>query len=126
MSQIIAYLIAFSITCPIIVTLIVYYILKYIFANRKKAIHKSMEYTAILYLISTILIVHESFDMNWLGNLAIFLLVVFLLFIIIQWKLTNDIRIKRIWQLYLRFIFLTFFIANIVLALLSIYLHLVT
>ncbi|MBU5595388.1 DUF3397 domain-containing protein [Amphibacillus sp. MSJ-3] len=123
MSQILAYLIAFSVTFPIVMTLIMYYIIHFFVTNQKKAIHKSMEYTAILYVVSTIFIVYETFNINMLGPLSIFLLVGFLLFIIIQWKLISDIRIRRVWQLYFRFLFLIFFIANMTLVLVSIYLQ---
>ena len=121
MSKIVAYLIAFLVTFPFIVTTLTYFILTYFIKYRKKIVHKCMEYTAVVHLISTITIFNVIFQINILGSIAIFLLLVLFSFILIQWKLIRDIKIKRIWKLYLRFIFLLFFISNVVLTCFAIY-----
>ena len=121
MSKIVAYLIAFLVTFPFIVTTLTYFILTYFIKYRKKVVHKCMEYTAVVHLISTITIFNVIFQINILGSIAIFLLLVLFSFILIQWKLIRDIKIKRIWKLYLRFIFLLFFISNVVLTCFAIY-----
>ena len=121
MSKIVAYLIAFLVTFPFIVTILTYFILTYFIKYRKKVVHKCMEYTAVVHLISTITIFNVIFQINILGSIAIFLLLVLFSFILIQWKLIRDIKIKRIWKLYLRFIFLLFFISNVVLTCFAIY-----
>lgn len=121
MSKIVAYLIAFLVTFPFIVTTLTYFILTYFIKYRKKVVHKCMEYTAVVHLISTVTIFNVIFQINILGPIAIFLLLVLFSFILIQWKLIRDIKIKRIWKLYLRFIFLLFFISNVVLTCFAIY-----
>lgn len=121
MSKIVAYLIAFLVTFPFIVTTLTYFILTYFIDYRKKVVHKCMEYTAVVHLISTITIFNVIFQINILGPIALFLLLVLFSFILIQWKLIRDIKIKRIWKLYLRFIFLLFFILNAILTCLAIY-----
>lgn len=121
MSKIVAYLIAFLVTFPFIVTTLTYFILTYFIKYRKKVVHKCMEYTAVVHLISTVTIFNVIFQINILGSIAIFLLLVLFSFILIQWKLIRDIKIKRIWKLYLRFIFLLFFISNVVLTCFAIY-----
>lgn len=114
MSQIIVNLLAFAITFPIVITFIFYFIAKSIIKNKKKAVHKTFEYTGVIYLISTVMIMRESFGVDILGALILVLLIIFALFIIIQWKLFEDIRISRIWKIYLRFLFLSFFSINII------------
>lgn len=121
MSKIVAYLIAFLVTFPFVVTTLTYFILTYFIEYRKKLVHKCMEYTAVVHLISTITIFNVIFQINILGPIAIFLLLVLFSFILIQWKLIRDIKIKRIWKLYLRFIFLLFFVLNAILTCIAIY-----
>lgn len=126
MPQIIINLIAFSITYPVIVTVIVYFFLKYLFKNKKKAIHKTMEYTAIFHLISAILISYIILKIHLIGPILLFLLVLFVLFIIIQFRIIRDVKMRRIWQLYLRFLFILSIFANIGLIISAIYLNLTT
>ncbi|GAA4069144.1 MAG TPA: DUF3397 domain-containing protein [Bacilli bacterium] len=121
MSKIVAYLIAFLVTFPFIVTMLTYFILNYFIEHRKKVIHKCMEYTAVVHLISTIAIFNVIFKINIFGPLVIFLLIVLFSFILLQWKLIRDVKMRRILKLYLRFIFLLFFIANLILTCFSIY-----
>lgn len=121
MSKIVAYLIAFLVTFPFVVTTLTYFILTYFIEYRKKLVHKCMEYTAVVHLISTITIFNVIFQINVLGPITIFLLLVLFSFILIQWKLIRDIKIKRIWKLYLRFIFLLFFVLNAILTCIAIY-----
>ncbi len=121
MSKIVAYLIAFLVTFPFVVTTLTYFILTYFIEYRKKLVHKCMEYTAVVHLISTITIFNVIFQINVLGPIIIFLLLVLFSFILIQWKLIRDIKIKRIWKLYLRFIFLLFFVLNAILTCIAIY-----
>ncbi|NMA90627.1 MAG: DUF3397 domain-containing protein [Amphibacillus sp.] len=121
MSKIIAYLIAFLITCPIIATVIIYFILNYFIKPRKKVIHKCMEYTAFIYLLSTIIIFNVIFKINLIGPMVLLLLVIFFALIFIQWRLIRDVKIVRLWKIYLRFVFLLFFTANFILTCVSIY-----
>lgn len=121
MSKIVAYLIAFLVTFPFIVTSLTYFILNYFIKYRKKIIHKCMEYTAVVYLISTVTIFNIIFQIDILLPLITFLLLVLFSFILIQWKLIRDVKIRRIFKLYLRFIFLFFFVINLILTCYSIY-----
>lgn len=121
MSKIVAYLIAFLVTFPFIVTSLTYFILNYFIKYRKKLIHKCMEYTAVVYLISTVTIFNIIFQIDILLPLITFLLLVLFSFILIQWKLIRDVKIRRIFKLYLRFIFLFFFVINLILTCYSIY-----
>jgi len=121
MSKIVTYLIAIAITYPIIVTIIVYLALRYIYKNKKLAIHKCMEYTAIFHLLSVIVISRVILDIQIIGPVLIFLLILFLIFILIQWTMIRDIKIKRLRKLYLRLVFLLSFFVNILLMIISIY-----
>ncbi|MBM7540468.1 DUF3397 family protein [Amphibacillus cookii] len=124
MEQVIAYLIALAITFPFVITLTLYYGVKYFVKNKKRAIHLSMEYSAIFYVIATVYIFQETFNQQIIGVLILTLLITLLLFIILQWMLIGDIIIKRVWQLYLRTLFLIFFPLNITVIILTILLSL--
>ncbi|WP_017471790.1 DUF3397 family protein [Amphibacillus jilinensis] len=120
MEQVIAYLIALVITFPFMITLTLYYVVKYFSKNKKKAIQLSMEYSAIFYVIATVYIFQETFNQQIIGVLILTLLITLLLFIILQWMLIGDIIIKRVRQLYLRTLFLIFFSLNITVIILAI------
>lgn len=112
MLQLVTYIIALLITFPLLMTISLYLLSKRWARSKKQAVHVSMQYSAPFYLLSFLVILNEVFASSYLGLVAIFLLILLLLFIIIQWKVTGDIFFRRVWQLFLRTLFLIFFLAN--------------
>lgn len=125
MFEIFTYFLGIMVTFPVLVTISFYFLFKKIWRNKKQAIHASMQYSALFYVLSVLVIVQYTFDSSYLGLLIIILLVVILLFIAIQWKLTGDIIFKRVWQLFLRTVFLLFFCGYVILIIIALLLKLI-
>ncbi|WP_067838864.1 DUF3397 family protein [Amphibacillus sediminis] len=124
MIQILTYLLAVSVTFPIIVTLIIYGVRKMITGNNKRAIHESMQFSAIFYLILFFIMFEQTFHFSIIGPVTLVLLIVFLILIIFQWKLVGDILIRRVCQLYWRALFLILFFINLIVGTIAIVLKL--
>lgn len=110
-----AYLVAISITFPIVVTVGLYYIFKRVYKHRKKALHRSIAYSTLFYIISVMIMLHHLFQSSYIGSVTLFLLVVLMSFVILQWKFTNEIIFTRAFKLFWRSMFLFFFIAHLLL-----------
>ncbi|SDB87479.1 Protein of unknown function [Pelagirhabdus alkalitolerans] len=121
MSYIMAYVLGIMVTFPLLVTIITYLLFHHFTHSKKKSLHRSMEYSALFYLLSSILIFNETFNVSIIGPLTTLLLVLLFMFVIIQWRLIDDIIISRVVRIYLRALFLVFFIAHFVMVMLAIY-----
>src|SRR5690625_3462419 len=101
MSQVVIYFITFWITFPMLATWIFYYMGKKIYRHQWKAIHLSVNWTTLLYIISTFFILKIIFDQYFIGTGLILLIVILALIIIIQWKTKTEIlfvrAIKQLW-----------------------------
>lgn len=126
MSHLIANIVAISITFPVVVTVGLYYILKRIYKHPKKALHKSIAYSTLFYIISVMIMLKHLFQSFYIGSVVLFLLVVLMSFVILQWKFTNEIIFKHAFKLFWRSMFLVFLIAYILLGITGIILGLIS
>ncbi|WP_117169812.1 DUF3397 domain-containing protein [Paraliobacillus sediminis] len=125
MSHLIAYIVAIFITFPIVVTVGLYYILKRIYKHPKKALHRSIAYSTLFYIISVMIMLDHLFQSSYIGSIILFLLVVLMSFVILQWKFTHEIIFKHAFKLFWRSMFLCFFVAYVLLGITGIILGLI-
>lgn len=119
MLQIIGVLTATAATLPWITTIILYIINKALYDNNKRALHFSVAYSTIFYIISVLMMLQQLFNRNFFGLIIIMLLSGLMFSIIIQWKRTDNIIFKKAWRLFWRASFLFFFLCHFVLALIG-------
>lgn len=125
MSHIFAYILAIVITFPIVVTVVLYYICKKIYRHPKKALHVSIAYSTLFYIVSVMIMLNQIFESSYSGIIVIFLLVTLMSFVLLQWKLTEEIIFKRAWKLFWRSMFLVFLVAYIMIGLTGIILNII-
>lgn len=106
MHQFIAGVIGLLLTFPPLVFILTYYLSHLIYRIKKKAFHQAMEFSSLFFLIGNLFILVLNYDFDYLGFVLLFLILLFLVFIIVQWRLLGDIIIKRLTKLYLRTLFL--------------------
>ncbi|WP_182199061.1 DUF3397 domain-containing protein [Paraliobacillus salinarum] len=119
MLQIIGLLTATAVTLPWVTTIILYIINKVLYNNNKRALHFSVAYSTIFYIISVLMMLHQLFNRNFSGLIIIMLLSGLMFTIIIQWKRTDNIIFKKACRLFWRASFLFFFLCHFVLALIG-------
>lgn len=112
----IIYIIAFFITIPFAASLIVFLISKTLDKKSMKAIHRTVNWTTIFYLISVWMMMSLIFGKNYIGIIFIGLLCILTLIVFFQWKWKQDIQFIKAVKLCLRISFLLFFIMYIVFA----------
>ncbi|GAA5415003.1 hypothetical protein Pryu01_00027 [Paraliobacillus ryukyuensis] len=115
MTKVIGTLLALMVTFPIFATISIYYMIKWTTGNKKRALHRSITYTTIFYILSVMMMLQTLFGSGYLGLIIILLLFGLMTTVIVQWKLTETIIFKRAWKIFWRATFLIFFLGHFIL-----------
>lgn len=105
----IIYLLAVFLTVPILATGLVYGISKKITRKHWKSVHRAVNWTTILYIISVSLGLSILFDRPYPGIILIVLLSLLACIVIVQWKTQTEIVFSKALKLLVRISFLLFF-----------------
>lgn len=120
MIDFIIYFIAFFITVPILATWIVYKISFKLFGHKWKAIHFSVNWTTILYMIAVLILLSNIFDQQLIGVILVLLLSTLAVIIILQWRTRTEVVLPKALKTLWRLCFLIFLILYICLLLIGI------
>jgi len=102
---------------PMIVTYIFYKITYILSKNKWRAIHISVQFTAIFYVVAVTIMMSNIFDFNVFSYILIFHIALLAIFLIIQWKTRIEVILRDGLKLLLRLSFLIFLILYVCLAL---------
>ncbi|WP_226037928.1 DUF3397 domain-containing protein [Aquibacillus saliphilus] len=108
MIDIISYLVEVIIYVPILITIITYVIAKKVQRNNWKAIHISVNYSTLLYIISVGMLLDIIFNRNFFSIIIIVLLIMLSISVIVQWKVKEEILFRYVWKGFWRCSFLLF------------------
>lgn len=107
--------IEFQLTLPIILviiplftTYIVYYVSNKKVKHRWKAIHLSVEWTAIFYIIAVAILLHRHFQYQFVGWIMIVLISILSCILIYQWKKHTEVVLRKGLKVLSRISFLLF------------------
>src|SRR5690625_413667 len=78
--------------------------------NKLKAFHAALNWTTLLYIIAVTIMLGIVFDRSFVGIVLIFLLLSLSLIVFIQWRMGQDVQIKKAAKLLWRISFLLFFL----------------
>ncbi|HLR70660.1 MAG TPA: DUF3397 family protein [Pseudogracilibacillus sp.] len=95
---------------PIVMTLLIYYVMLRIQGVKWKAIHTSVQWSAIFYMIAVAFLLKMIVNQSVLGYILILLIIMLSIILIIQWKKEMDVVLTNGIRLLLRVSFLLFFI----------------
>lgn len=109
MKNIVIDFIAFIISAPIIVTVVMYYLILKVYGKKQKALHSTVNGTTILYIIAVNTLLFIIWGQTFYGWIILFLCLTFSLIIFIQWKIVAEVEISKAFKLLWRFSFLLFF-----------------
>ncbi|MBY7143733.1 DUF3397 family protein [Virgibacillus sp. NKC19-3] len=108
MGNIIIYFIAFFITFPFLATMIIYKISLKLYGHPWKAIHISVSWTTVFYMVAVLILVSNIFDREFSGILLILLLSMLAGIIFLQWKMRTEIILTKALKILWRLCFLLF------------------
>lgn len=100
---------------PLIATLTLYQISYFIFKHRWKAIHLSVQWTAIFYIIAVTILLEKLIEQNIIGYILIGLIVTLAVILIIQWKNNTEVILLNGLRVLWRICFLLFAVTYMVL-----------
>jgi len=115
MSTIISSVLTIFFTIPVLGTILVFTIIKLSLKTTKKALHKALDYTTILYIISVHFLIVTLWDKSFFWLIILMMLVIAMMFVLVHWKVREEIDVKRVWKGFWRFNFILFFFAYFVL-----------
>ncbi|WP_164669104.1 DUF3397 domain-containing protein [Virgibacillus doumboii] len=120
MLDIIIYFIGFIITAPVAATVIVYLISFQLYNHRWKAIHKSVNWTTLLYIIAVAVLFRIIFGNSFIGILFVLLISIFIFIAVAQWKINTEVVFNNIFKIFWRICFLLFLFLYIILVIFGI------
>lgn len=114
------YLISIVIAMPIFATLFIYIISNKIVRHKRKAFHIAINWTTLLYIISTTELLFVIFTKYYIGIIIGIILLILIIVILYQWKTKTEIvfgkAVKVSWRIY----FLLFSISYVLLLVIGI------
>lgn len=93
---------------PPIISMIVYYLSKYVVKHKRRAFHITIAWTTFLYIIIVTFLLEEMFPINFIGTMPIGLLVLLSIILIVQWRMRTEVILKNGLKILWRLTFLIF------------------
>ncbi|GGA83838.1 DUF3397 domain-containing protein [Ornithinibacillus halotolerans] len=115
MFEIILYVIAFMVSFPILITIGLYYAFKFIYQNKIKAFHQSVNWTTLLYILAVHTVLADLFNHSFILYIVVLLLLILTIVVIVQWKKYIDVDLYKAIKFLWRISFLIFFLLYIAL-----------
>jgi hypothetical protein len=113
MVEVLANIIAALVTIPLLGFVLVFFIVKKITKNKKRAMHLAIDWSTLLLIFS----VHHSIFVIWqksfLWLLFLLMVIVAIIFALIHYKTKSEMEYKAIFKGFWRMNFLLFFSAHI-------------
>lgn len=109
-------IIAIMITYPIIPTWLVYKIANKLVKQKWRALHITINWTTILYILATIVMLHILFEQYFIGIILGFILLLLAVIIIWQWKTRTEVLFKKAIKILWRLCFVIFLFTYFILA----------
>lgn len=115
MGNYIGMIIAFLITFPFLSTIFVYVASNKVVQHQLRAFHISINWTTILYILSTNMMLNNIFGQQFIGITIGAILFLLAMIIIWQWKTRTEVLLSRAIKIMWRLCFLFFLSTYIVL-----------
>jgi hypothetical protein len=110
------------VTVPIIGYFVVFVIAKQITKKHRKAVHLALDITTILFILSVHYLIVTIWDFSLLWLIFILMIAMAILSLLLQYKLNEEVDLKKVFRGFWRFNFLLFFSAYIILICVGIFL----
>lgn len=108
MVDLFATILATSVTIPILVIFVVYWISRFVTKSRKNSLHLSVDFSTIFFIIAVHILITVIWGKSLLWIILLLLILIATVFVFLQWKFNNEIIFKKVWKGFWRFNFLFF------------------
>ncbi|MDR4946280.1 DUF3397 domain-containing protein [Neobacillus cucumis] len=111
MSAIFSSILTIFFALPILGTILFFIVIKFILKSTKRSLHLALDYTTFLYIISVHFLIVTLWGKSFFWLIILVMLVVAMVFLLVHWKVKEEIIVKRVWKGFWRFNFILFFVA---------------
>ncbi|MBM7654079.1 DUF3397 domain-containing protein [Neobacillus cucumis] len=111
MSTIFSSVLTLFFALPILGTILVFIVIKFILKSTKRSLHLALDYTTFLYIISVHFLIVTLWGKSFFWLIILVMLVLAMVFLLVHWKVKEEIIVKRVWKGFWRFNFILFFAA---------------
>lgn len=102
-------------TVPLLGFIIVFLLSKLITKNSRKSVHKALDYSTILFIISVHFLIVTIFGKSVFGLMILIMILFAMVFVVIHWKAKGEIIFTKVFKGFWRLNFIFFFLAYITL-----------
>jgi hypothetical protein len=113
MGNVLAGILATFVTIPVLSFLISYMILRKVTKNKRKSLHISTDITTLFLILSVNYLLLTIWKESFLWLIALILLVIAMITVFMQWKVKQDVQLKKVIKGFWRLSFFLFFVGHI-------------
>ncbi|MBM7659467.1 hypothetical protein JOC85_000234 [Bacillus mesophilus] len=114
MTSLLAWIFATIITVPLLGFVLVFSILRLVVDQKRRAFHYSIDITTLLLIISVYFLGQVVFGISLFAHILIFTLVLAIIFVFINWKINEEVKINKVIKGVWRCNFLVFLVIYLV------------
>ncbi len=119
MKTVFSSLIATLVTIPLLGYLAVFIISKQITKKHKRSVHIALDVSTLFFILAVHYLIVVIWDKSYLWMIVLSLLITAVTFIIMHWRIKQEINLRALFKGFWRFNFLLYFTAYIVLMLIG-------
>ncbi|MCL6570692.1 MAG: DUF3397 domain-containing protein [Bacillus sp. (in: Bacteria)] len=117
MMTVLASVLTIFLTFPFLGIILIFFVIKQVTNNTRKSVHKALDYTTILFIISVHFLIVTIWGKSLFWLIVLFMIFIAMLFVFVHWKLKGEIVLKKVFKGFWRFNFIFFFLTYITLTL---------
>ncbi|WP_268874668.1 DUF3397 domain-containing protein [Neobacillus drentensis] len=102
---------------PFLGFLLVFIITKLVTNNNRKSVHRALDYTTILFVISVHFLIETIWGKSLFWLIILIMILIAMIFVFVHWKVKEEIVLRKVLKGFWRFNFILFLLAYITLTL---------
>jgi hypothetical protein len=110
-------IISIFITFPFLGLMIVFFVTKFMSKNTRKSVHRALDYSTILFVISVHFLIETIWGKSLIWLIILVMILIAMVFVFAHWKVKEEIILKKVVKGFWRFNFLLFLLAYLSLTL---------
>lgn len=117
MTTLLSSIISIFITFPFLGLIIVFFVTKFMSKNTRKSVHRALDYSTILFVISVHFLIVTIWGKSLIWLIILVMILIAMVFVFAHWKVKEEIILKKVVKGFWRFNFLLFLLAYLSLTL---------
>lgn len=117
MSTIFSNILALLFIMPFAGFLAVFFIGRFVTKNSRRSVHYALDFSTVLFIFSVHFLLKTIWENSFFWLIILVLIVTAMVFVIVHWKVKEEINLKKVLKGFWRFNFLLFSLVYIVLTL---------